>query len=275
MAVEGGRGKVLAPAGRDARSLRTDRVWPKSLRVVLLQTDNVLEQFQPEFGDYPVMFGNLLEHPDIELSIHDVRVNLPAAGAGDGYVITGSRHSVYDDLPWIRQLANFLDGEINSGKKVVGICFGHQLLAHFFGGEVRPAATGWEVGVKETEIREQSDWMQPPAEQVNLLSSHKDQVAVLPPGARLSAQSGSCPIAGFTMGDNVITFQGHPEFRKGYSRSLMGFRREILGEQVYNAGLDSLEKSTDELLVGHWIHRFLLGKDAGHDADRNPAKVTS
>ena len=221
------------------------------------------------------MFGNLLEHPNIELSTHDVRLNLPATGAGDGYVITGSRHSVYEDLPWIRQLAIFLEGEINSGKKVVGICFGHQLLAHFFGGEVRPAVTGWEVGVKKTEIRERMDWMQPPTDQVNLLSSHKDQVAVLPAGARLSAQSGSCPIAGFTMGDNVITFQGHPEFLKGYSRSLIDYRREILGKQVYTEGLDSLEKSTDESLVGHWIRRFLLGKGAESDADRKTAKVTS
>ena len=252
----------------------THRAWHKSLRVVLLQTDNVLEQFQPEFGDYPVMFGNLLEHPSIELSTHDVRFDLPAAGAGDGYVISGSRHSVYDDLPWIKRLATFLDGEIKTGKKVVGICFGHQLLAHFFGGEVRPAATGWEVGVKETEIRERLDWMQPPRAQVNLLSSHKDQVAVLPVGARLSARSGSCPIAGFTIGENVITFQGHPEFRKAYSRSLIGYRRELLGERVTNAGLDSLNKPTDEPLVSRWILGFLLGRNAQGDADKKTVKVT-
>lgn len=244
------------------------------MRVVLLQTDNVLEQFQPEFGDYPVMFSNLLESPEIELSTRDVRFGLPAAGAADGYVITGSRHSVYDDLPWIKQLATFLDVEIKSGKKVVGICFGHQLLAHFFGGEVRPAATGWEVGVKETEILERLDWMQPPRAQINLLSSHKDQVAALPVGARISARSASCPIAGFTIGENVITFQGHPEFRKDYSRSLIGYRREMLGEQVYNAGLNSLEKPTDEPLVSRWILRFLLGKDAEGETDRKIAKVT-
>ena len=77
------------------------------------------------------------------------------------------------------------------------------------------------------------------------------------------------------MGDNVITFQGHPEFRKGYSRSLIDYRREILGKQVHTEGLDSLEKSTDESLVGHWIQRFLLGKGAENDADRKTAKVTS
>lgn len=242
---------------------------------MILQTDNVLEQFQPEFGDYPAMFGNLLEHPEIELQTHDVRHGEPASGAGEGYIITGSRHSVYDDLPWIRRLADFLDGEIKAGKKIVGICFGHQLLAHFFGGEVRPAAGGWEVGVKETEICQQPGWMQPAMARVNLLSSHKDQVATLPAGARVSARSASCPIAGFTMGDNVVTFQGHPEFRKPYSRSLIRYRRELLGEQVYKAGLDSLDKPTDEELVSSWIVRFLLGDGSDRPAGGKSGEVAA
>ncbi len=264
---------MLVPATEDARSC-ADQSWlVEPLRVVLLQTDNVLEQFQPEFGDYPVMFGNLLEHPGIELQTLDVRQSVPVAGAADAYVITGSRHSVYDDLPWIRRLAVFLAGEINAGKKVVGICFGHQLLAHFFGGLVQSATTGWEVGVKETQICEQADWMQPLADQVNLLSSHKDQVAMLPDGARIFARSVNCQVAGFTMGDNVITFQGHPEFHKPYSRSLINLRREILGAKVHEAGLDSLEKPTDELLVGGWILRFLLGEDRDRQTGGNTAKV--
>jgi len=269
------KAKYWHPPGTMRDHSPTYRRWPSPLRVVLLQTDNVLEQFQPEFGDYPVMFGNLLEHPEIELLTLDVRQRLPVAGAADAYVITGSRHSVYDELPWIKRLAVFLDGEIKAGKKVVGICFGHQLLAHFLGGEVRPAASGWEVGVKETQICEQSGWMQPASDRINLLSSHKDQVTMLPGGARIFASSANCRIAGFTMGDNVITFQGHPEFRKPFSRSLIGFRREMLGAEVYNEGLDSLEKPTDESLTSRWILRFLLGTDPDRQVDGITAEVTT
>jgi len=227
------------------------------VHVVLLQTDNVLDTFQPEHGDYSAMFGETLSAPDVELTVVDVRAELPAPGAGDSYVITGSRHSVYDDLPWIRRLADFLRGEIETGRKVVGICFGHQLLAHFFGGEVRPATTGWEVGVKETQVCATAPWMSPPLPKFSIISSHKDQVQRVPEGATVTASSASCPVAGFTMGDNVITFQGHPEFRKGYSKALMDYRRHILGDAKYEAGVASLERETDQDVVGGWILAFL------------------
>ena len=227
------------------------------MRVVLLQTDSVLTPFQAEHGDYPSMFAAALAAPDVELSVVDVRQQMPPSGAGDAYVITGSRHSVYDELPWIPALAAFLRVEIAAGRKVVGICFGHQLLAHFFGGEVRPAAVGWEVGVKATEVCAEEAWMSPPARHFNLISSHKDQVARLPEGARLTARSPNCPVAGFSLGDNVITFQGHPEFSKGYSRALMDHRREILGDERYAAGVASLGLQDDAGLVGRWILRFL------------------
>jgi GMP synthase-like glutamine amidotransferase len=227
------------------------------VQVVLLQTDNVLEPFQPEHGDYPAMFSEILTAADIEVSVVDVRTELPAPGAADAYLITGSRHSVYDNLPWIGRLAEYLRGEIATGRKVVGICFGHQLLAHFFGGEVRPATTGWEVGVKETRVRTPTPWMKPPLQQFNLISSHKDQVQKLPDGATVTASSANCPVAGFTMGENVITFQGHPEFRKGYSRALMDYRRQILGDHKYEEGIASLSRETDQDVVGGWILAFL------------------
>lgn len=234
------------------------------MRVVLLQTDQVLERFQPEHGDYPAMFSAVLDAPDVDVEVVDVRERIPAPCSAEGYVITGSRHSVYDDLPWIAPLADFLRIEIDAGKKVVGICFGHQLLAHFFGGEVGPARVGWEVGVKETEICAPQPWMKPAASTVNLISSHKDQVLRLPEGAVITARSPDCRVAGFALGDNVITFQGHPEFRKGYSQALMSHRRELLGEEKYAEGVRSLERPTDEDLVGRWILGFLRsGKKSG------------
>ena len=125
------------------------------LRIGILQTDSVLEKFQPKFGDYPLMFERVLQSsarlPDaaeirVECINYSVQQSMPATLECDAYLITGSRDSVYDDMPWIVELVNFVERAMAAGKKIIGICFGHQLMAHFFGGRVAPAEErlgGW------------------------------------------------------------------------------------------------------------------------------------
>jgi GMP synthase-like glutamine amidotransferase len=98
--------------------------------------------------------------------------------------------------------------------------------------------------------------------QFSLLSSHKDQVAELPKAAEVFATNGFCPIAGFTMSDQVITVQGHPEFSKPYAQGLLDHRRTLLGEAVYQQGMDSMSKATDELLVTRWLLEFVVGQES-------------
>lgn len=226
----------------------------------ILQTDVVLERFQPEFGDYPRMFVGLLtqvvDGPDLQFVVIDCQAGIyPDVGACDAYLITGSRNSVYDDEPWIAALAAFVDRVLQSGGKVVGICFGHQLLAHFFGGHTADA--GWVVGVQRCEVVASADWMCPEIPEFSLLSSHKDQVLELPPGARLLASSAACRHSAYAMGDQVFTLQGHPEFSKPYARALMDLRRELLGSGTFENGMDSLSEKTDEEDVAGWILNFL------------------
>jgi len=237
-----------------------------ALRVAILQTDEVMPEFVGHHGTYPDMFASLLERAardrdpqvDVRLASHDVRVGqFPEAGDHDGYVITGSRKSVYDAEPWIAGLADFVKEVLQIGGRVIGICFGHQLIAHFFGGETRPAPGGWAVGVQESRTIANEPWMTPGGQRLNLLASHKDQVHALPDGARLIATSDFCPIGGFVMGAQVMTLQGHPEFHRDYSRDLMVMRRELLGEETFNDGISSLAKETDEDKVGHWMINFL------------------
>ena len=239
-----------------------------SLKIGILQTDSVLEEFQPEFGDYPAMFADLLNSAasrlddlSIELVVYRVAESefTDAVSRCDGYLITGSRQSVYDDLPWIGELTDFVAQAMAANVRIVGICFGHQLLAHFFGGLTEPAAVGWSVGVHETRVVDPQPWMQPECPEFALLSSHKDQVARLPQGARIIARSDSCPCAGFVIGERVMTLQGHPEFNKSYAAALMGKRESLLGAEVFACGMDSLAQETHSEIVGLWILNFLCG----------------
>lgn len=235
-------------------------------RIGILQTDSVRAEFQDAFGSYPDMFRSLLSRAAADASlpadfaVFDVEHGeYPAEiDACDGYVITGSRESVYDDLPWISELSDYVRALHASRKKTVGICFGHQLVAHALGGETRPADAGWGVGVHRMRIVAAEQWMQPPLPAVSLLSSHKDQVVRMPPGARLLGANDFCPIGSFALGDHFLTLQGHPEFEKGYARALMNFRESLLGD-AYAPGIASLAHRTDEALVGRWMLRFLAG----------------
>jgi len=230
------------------------------MRIGILQTDQVMRRFQDRHGDYPQMFADVLTaaaagRPLDFLTIDARKQAYPAPTVCDAYVITGSRQSVYDDLPWIPALAGFVETAIDAGRKVLGICFGHQLIAHFFGGETR-AASGWAVGAHQSQVVADAPWIDPKLSRYCLISSHKDQVVRIPDGAELVATNAFCPIASFTWKGAVLTFQGHPELKKSYSRDLMNMRRELLGEETYKTGVRSLGTELDAITVGRWMLNF-------------------
>lgn len=236
-----------------------------SLHIGILQTDAVRPEFQAAHGDYPAMFRDLFsarplaQQADIHFTTYDVQRGMPDDTQCDAYVITGSKLSVYDDLEWIRQLAVYLQEVLDAGKKVVGVCFGHQLIAHFFGGQVQPAEGGWAVGVHHSDVVCEHPWMVGDTKSVGLLSSHKDQVIELPDGAQIYLRNDFCPIAGFTIKDQVLTVQGHPEFSKDFAAELMNFRRTMLGEDIYQRGMASLGDPTREYVMADWILQFAAG----------------
>ena len=235
------------------------------MKVGVLQADSVLEQFQPEFGDYPVMFQDMLEaaaEGRMEIAHYDVEHGLYPAKITecDGYVITGSKKSVYDDEPWIHKLRQYVVDLHEAKAKLVGICFGHQMVASALGGKTEPAAAGWGVGVHSNQVFVQKNYMQPPVNTIAAIVSHKDQVTQLPEKAELLAGSDFCPNAMFQVEDHILTFQGHPEFCKPYSRALMNMRQEILGDSVYTTGIESLEQEIQGEILAKWIVQFIAGE---------------
>jgi len=174
----------------------------------------------------------------------------------DGWIICGSPKSVYDKDDWITELIAFVKNCHQHKKPLVGICFGHQLIAQALGGKATKSEKGWGVGVRDFNMLAYKPWMTEAKKQCSLLFSHQDQVKKLPPSAELLASDSFCPYQIYTIGDHILSIQGHPEFTTAYMRDRLESRKTIIGENSYQAACTSLSKPSDSALLGLWIHAF-------------------
>lgn len=233
-----------------------------TMRIGLLQCGYVAPALAEQFGDYPTIYGDLLgDH--VELVVHDVQAGpVPAdPTACDGWLISGSAQSTYDDLPWIEPAARFLRSLIDRSVPTVAICFGHQLLAQAMGGRVELAVRGWGVGAHDYRLvgpPRTPGW--PDRDTVRLVASHQDQVTRLPDGADVIAATDHCPNAGFTLGPAALSLQPHPEFTAPLSRALTSSRRERIGDATSHQALASLDPDRlDRDVVARWMIEFWRG----------------
>ncbi len=231
------------------------------MRVGILKCDSVRDQFRPRFGDYPDMFKALFAEvaADIEFEVYDVERGEfpPSMDACDAYLITGSRWGVYDEHGWIPRLEQYVRELHAAGRPLIGICFGHQLIARALGGQAAKSPKGWGVGIETVNVHADAPWMSPPLDDLSLIVSHQDQVTDLPPGAEVLAGNEFCPYAVLAIDGRILTFQGHPEFAREFSRELIEMRREMLGPELAQSGLDSLRRETHEKHAASWIVKFL------------------
>lgn len=234
-------------------------------RIGLLQAGYVHPDVAREHGDYPVLVADLLRSGglDADLTTYDLqRAGGPASLDGhDGWIVSGSVSSAYEDEPWIRDLEATCRTLLERDEPVVGICFGHQVLAQAAGGRVAKADAGWGVGVHEYHLtgprRPFTGDVTP--DPVRMVASHQDQVVELPDGAEPFLTSPFCPHAGFTLGSRVLTVQAHPEFTTAVSAALLALRRPVLGDELADAAADTLPGGTDDVAVAGWITAFLTG----------------
>lgn len=234
------------------------------MRIGILQCDDVMESLQPAHGNYPEMLTQLLreQDPALEIALYPAHLGrLPGAlDECEGYVTTGSRYGVNDGLPWIAALRDFVVDLHVARHKLVGICFGHQMMAVALGGEVHKSDKGWGVGLSFNDILAQKPWMEPFKPSLDLIVSHQDQVTRLPEGAEVLASSRFCPYYMVQYGEHFLGVQGHPEFCKAYSCDLMQARRGgVIPEVRVREGLASLSGEVDDKLMMAWIVRFLAG----------------
>jgi GMP synthase-like glutamine amidotransferase len=229
------------------------------LRVAILEAGAPPGDMARRYGSYPQMFETLLRADGLSFRTYGVTAGeWPMPGDFDALLITGSSAGAYDPLPWIAPLKAFLNAA--KDKPMVGVCFGHQIMAEAFGGHVEKSAKGWGVGLNRYTVLEREPWMDATPE-FAIPASHQDQVIVMPPGARVIAASDFTPYAALAYsGQPAISFQGHPEFAPAYAEALIENRRGTrFTDAQADAAVASLEGPNDRERVGRWIVGFLEG----------------
>jgi GMP synthase-like glutamine amidotransferase len=176
----------------------------------------------------------------------------------DAYIITGSPNGAYEADKWIAALAQFIRDAYQSGKKLVGICFGHQILAQALGGRVEKSDKGIGFGLKEFEVAAHKAWMTDKREQCALYFAHQDQVVQLPPGAELLGGNDFCPNVLYEINGRVLGIQGHPELTAAMMADVRSLVKDNMEPEMYETAVRSLQNNTpDNQLVGRWIVNFL------------------
>lgn len=237
------------------------------MKIGLLQCDDVAEPLVGRHGNYPDMIQALLRAADPGLQFQVFACHqgdIPDRAAGvDGWVTTGSKCGANDGADWIDRLSDFIRVLWRDGQPLVGICFGHQLMARALGGRVERNALGWGLGAYPTTLAGREPWMTPWRSQtLQLLASHQDHVVELPPQGRVLAHNPFCPIYMMQIGNTCLGIQGHPEFSRAYVEDLLAARRDRIPAERLLAARHSLRGPVDDLRVGRWILNFI------HDARR-------
>ncbi|MEX5727012.1 GMP synthase-like glutamine amidotransferase [Rhodovulum iodosum] len=187
------------------------------MQIGILETGHAPDALRAAHGDYSEMIARMLGGEGFSFRAWNVEAMAfpDSVHAAEGWLITGSRHGVYDDLPFIPPLEEFVRAAIAENVPIVGICFGHQIIARALGGRVEKFAGGWEVGPTEYEIEGQS---------YRLQAWHQDQVITPPDGAETVGTAPGCAHAALIYGDRAYSVQPHPEYGPAFIEGLMQVR---------------------------------------------------
>ncbi len=258
------------------------------MKIAILETGSPSKTLVERHGGYAHMFQQAFDEAGCDISFNHYRVFennvFPALGAYDGYIISGSPFGVYEDHDFIAPLTDYIKIALEADIPIVGICFGHQLMARAFGARVEKSENGWGVGVhhyktsmpidKMPQWVQKSKWIQQAAKAgdkmgaMSCVVSHQDQVLETPENAECLAGSDFCPNGVLLYKNGMgVSFQMHPEFTHDFSRDLLNSRKDRILADVVEVAQKSLEGASDRqnmiLLLADFFHYHINRKKSG------------
>ena len=193
------------------------------MHIGILQCGPVPPEIAQVHGQYTDIFARFLAGRDLSFEGWQVHEgDFPdSVTRCDGWLLTGSRHGVYETHDFLPPLERFVKDARAAGRPIVGLCFGHQLLAQAFGGRVEKSGKGWAVGRHVHHLADGTA--------LALSAWHQDQVVEVPPGAEVLGGSDFCPVGILRYGDDALSLQLHPEFDQAITEALIDVRGSAPG----------------------------------------------
>lgn len=231
---------------------------------LIVQAGNPPASIREQHGSFATMFQECFPSLGPPVSVCRIYAGdpLPATANVMGALVTGSPASVTDQEPWMLALADWLRELHASEKPLLGVCFGHQVLAWALGGQVDYHPQGREVGTQEIELTEagQADpWLADLPSRFTAQLVHEQTVLVPPAGAQVLGRNthDACQILRY--GPKAVSVQFHPEFSPAIMRAYITamadkLRNEGMDPQALHAAVEESPEAT-RLLLG-FIERY-------------------
>ena len=236
-----------------------------AMKLSILQTGDVPEALRPRFGAYATMFERMFDAASAGLTYHVVPVSdgapFPDLDHTEAILITGSPAGVYDDLPWLEPLRGFIRGAYERRTPMIGVCFGHQIMADALGGTVRKSEKGWGIGRHSYEVVARPAFMDEAPARLAISCSHQDQVIAAPAMAQTILASPFTPHAGLAYhNEAAVSLQPHPEFTDDYALALAELRQGIAHDDVVAKARASFAAPSDSGEVARYLANFLAAR---------------
>jgi GMP synthase-like glutamine amidotransferase len=230
-------------------------------RITIIETGHVPSKYRERHGSFPDMFGRMIRAEDPSATVDVVSIPngeaLPDPHGLEAILITGAAAGVYDGLDWIAPLEDFVRTAHANNTPMVGICFGHQLIAQALGGVVRKSEKGWGIGRHVYQVAPDNGFIN--GDELAIACSHQDQVIEAPEGARTILSSQFTPHAGLLYANGTtLSVQPHPEFDLGFAQVCCELREGKAPDDVVATAKASLAEPMDSAKLGGAITRFLV-----------------